>query len=102
VAIHKRWFSLTVKNIRTGDVHTILHTRATPISIDTLFDYKLNMPNLYDELTSRNLKNRGTYIRGGRQKPLRLLNEEEFLEAVPDDEDNPSEDDLSLGQEDDI
>ena len=82
-----------------------MHTRAHPITLDTLLAYDLGMPDLYDRLATQNILHRGTYKRGPHKPPLKLINDKEFqdgnLELELDQEASEDDDDMmGLGEED--
>ena len=76
--IHKNGFSLTLLNVRTLDLLTVVHSRITHVSLDSLLSYDFGFPSLWNKLTDLNIKNRKTYRVGPTKRPLALVNPEEF------------------------
>ena len=76
--IHKNGFSLTLLNVRTLDLLTVVHSRITHVSLNSLLSYDFGFPSLWNKLTDLNIKNRKTYRVDPTKRPLALFNPEEF------------------------
>ena len=50
-SIHKNGFSITLLNVRTVDLLTVVHSRVTQVDLDTLLNYDFGFPDLWDKLT---------------------------------------------------
>ena len=46
VSIQKQGFSLTLLNVRTHAILTVVHSRVSHLSLDNLLDFDLSMPDL--------------------------------------------------------
>ena len=72
-SIHKYGFSITLLNVRTLDLLTVVHSRVTQVDLDTLLHYDFGFPDIWDKLTDLNVRNRNTYKMGSTKRPCQLI-----------------------------
>ena len=82
VSVQKQGFSLTLLNVRTQAILTVVHSRVTHLSLDDLLDFDISMPDLYNKLVKMNIKRRNTFVPGKSNQPLRLMT----LDDINDDD----------------